>query len=138
MPASRTPRGGTRGTVYRAIARLRLQDAAALLNSRRYNGSIYLAGYAVECHLKFAFCERKGFTYLPAELEVHNWDALVVAAGLAAEINAQREMSALYSALAESWGPSLRYRTTNYAANEAARLYKEMEELYQFLNELVP
>ncbi len=138
MPAPRSPRGGTRGTVYRAIARLRLLDGASLLASRRYNGSIYLAGYAVERHLKFAFCERRGFTYLPASLEVHDWDTLVVAAGLAVEINAQREMAALYSALDESWGRFLRYRTVKYAPNEAARLYKEMEELYQFLNELVP
>jgi hypothetical protein len=82
MPAPRKQKGGTRGTVYREIARQRLADAKSLLDHTRFSGAIYLAGYAIECQLKFAVCERKNLTYLPANLEVHDWDRLVAAAGV--------------------------------------------------------
>jgi hypothetical protein len=138
MPAPRRSPGGTRGTVYRAIGRLRLEDAAFLLQKERYNGAIYLAGYAIECHLKFAVCDRKDLTYLPSKMEVHDWDTLAAGAGLVSEINGQREVRALYFALAERWGPSLRYSSKKYSAREAELLYNEMEELYRFLADLVP
>ena len=37
---------------FKRLADLRLADAQALLNSRRYAAAYYLAGYAVECGLK--------------------------------------------------------------------------------------
>jgi hypothetical protein len=138
MPARRIPAGGTRGTLYRDIARLRQEDAFVLLKRGRYNGSIYLAGYAIECYLKFAICRRKEHVYLPAKFEVHDWDRLINEAGLLPEIRAQRNVNALYSSLADSWGPTLRYRTTMYAPREATRIFTEITQLYRFLTELVP
>ncbi len=44
--------GGTRGTLFREVARVRLEDAGVLLAQRRQGGAVYLAGYAVECLLK--------------------------------------------------------------------------------------
>ena len=124
--------------MYRDVARLRMGDAASLRADGRHNGAIYLAGYAIECHLKFAFCHRKAELYLPARLEVHDWDKLVDAAGLLPDIKQQATMEAIYSAMVEKWAPSLRYRTGNYSASEANRLYNEMSELYDFFRELVP
>ena len=138
MAARRITKGGTRGTVYREVAQIRLEDAGSLRANGRHNGAIYLAGYAIECQLKFAYCRRKGEIYLPAPLEVHDWDTLVAAAGLLPDIKQQAAMDAIYSALADQWGPGLRYRTTKYSAVEANRLYNEMDELYDFLRELVP
>jgi hypothetical protein len=113
-------------------------DAQSLLGNGRHHGAIYLAGYAIECHLKFAFCQRRGELYLPARLEAHDWDRLVDAAGLLPDIKQQSTMDAIYSALADKWGPSLRYRTAKYSGSEANRLYNEMGELYDFLREIVP
>jgi hypothetical protein len=113
-------------------------DARSLREKDRHNGAIYLAGYAIECHLKFAFCQRRGVLYLPAHLEVHDWDKLVAAAGLLPDIKQQPKMDAIYSALADKWGPSLRYWAGKYRGGEANRLYNEMNELYDFLRELVP
>jgi hypothetical protein len=124
--------------VYRDIAQIRMGDAGSLRANGRHNGAIYLAGYAIECHLKFAFCQRKGELYLPACLETHDWDRLVDAAGLLPDIKQQSTMDAIYSALVDKWGPSLRYRTGKYSTGEANRLYNEMDELYGFLRELVP
>jgi len=38
---------------------------SVLFEARRYRGAIYLAGYAVECLLKWAITERCEITYLP-------------------------------------------------------------------------
>jgi hypothetical protein len=138
MAARRIPPGGIRGTIYRELARLRLKDAICLLGKERYNGCIYLAGYAIECHLKFAICERKEHDYLPAQLEVHDWDRLVTAAGLLVDIKKQKRMAGVYFSLVEHWGTTLRYRTTMYRANQAEGLFKQMNELYVFFKELVP
>jgi hypothetical protein len=124
--------------VYREIAQVRMGDAGSLFANARHNGAIYLAGYAIECHLKFAYCERRDELYLPERLEVHDWDKIVAAAGLLPDIRQQPAMEAIYSALVDEWGPSLRYRTRGYSAVEANRLYNEMNELYGFLRELVP
>jgi len=95
MPAPRIPSGGTRGTVFRAIAEQRMLDAKTLLNSRRYNGAIYLAGYAIECHLKYGYCARKEEIYLPATCETHSWDFLIEAAGLSADLRTAPKILAI-------------------------------------------
>jgi hypothetical protein len=127
-----------RGTVFREVARQRCEDADILFAERRYNGAIYLAGYAIECHLKWAVCDRKEETHLPKNYETHNWDHLVAGAGLRTAIDRQPRMTALYGALAEQWGPALRYNTRQYSTTEAGRLYSETKQLYQFLKELAP
>ena len=75
-------RGGTRGTVYLQLSIMRLKDANVLLENRRYAGAIYLAGYAIECRLKWAVTQRNQIDYLPAEYEIHELDRLLIAAGL--------------------------------------------------------
>ncbi|MEM9922477.1 MAG: hypothetical protein AAF915_01760 [Cyanobacteria bacterium P01_D01_bin.50] len=41
-------------------SRRRLEDAIALQNSKRWAGSIYLGGYAIECSLKSLICYMEG------------------------------------------------------------------------------
>jgi HEPN domain-containing protein len=41
-----------------ALSRLRLKEAAALLELGWFDGAFYLAGYSVECALKAMHCER--------------------------------------------------------------------------------
>jgi hypothetical protein len=141
MPATITP-GGTRGTLYAAIARARLDDAVCLVKGRRAEGAIYLAGYAIECSLKEAVCIRTGRNYLPVSEEVHSWDRLVQSAHLWPAIKAQPKVFSLYSSLAEKWrsfkwGPGLRYRTGLFGRREAERLYSEVSELYYSLIEMI-
>src|SRR4051812_32994130 len=99
--------GGTRGTAFREVARVRRADADVLLANQRYGGAIYLAGYAIECVLKWAVTQRRGVIYLPAELETHDWDTLLPETGLVARLQAQMAMVAVYTELAENWGPEL-------------------------------
>ena len=104
-----TAPGGTRGTVFKEVGRIRREDAAVLFEARRYRGAIYLAGYAIECLLKWAVTERCEITYLPAELETHDWDTLLPEAGLTHSLRSNRPLRVVYSELAELWGPELRY-----------------------------
>ena len=141
MPGT-IPPGGTRGTLYAAIARARLEDAACLLQGSRVDGAIYLAGYAIECCLKEAVCVRTRRKYLPASQEVHSWDRLVESARLWPAIKAQPDVFLLYSSLAEKWrsskwGSALRYRTGLFNRREAERLYSEVVELYYSLVEMI-
>jgi hypothetical protein len=124
--------------VYQEVARIRMEDANTLLANNRHNGAVYLAGYAIECQLKYACCRRRGETYLQAQLEVHDWDTLVNAAGVLSDIRRQSAIHSIYSALVDKWGPSLRYQTARYRPSEANRLYNEMQQLYDFLRELAP
>jgi len=127
--------GGTRGSVFKEVARIRREDAATLFNARRYRGAIHLAGYAVECVLKWAVTERYEITYLPAELETHDWDTLLPETGLANSLRTNHALRAVYSELAEHWGPELRYLSKEPARPEAERLYQQMEQVYRWVNE---
>src|ERR1019366_8168802 len=101
--------GGTRGTLFKEVARHRLEDAAALLNQERYAGAIYLAGYALECLLKWAVTRRASLVYLPAAFETHDLDKLLMEAGLDTALKREIALHAAYSSVADRWGPGLRY-----------------------------
>jgi hypothetical protein len=49
----------------KSIARERLQDARALLSKERYDGAVYICGYAVEIALKARICRTLGWTGFP-------------------------------------------------------------------------
>jgi len=86
----------------------------------------------------FEAAAEKLLEYLPAQYETHSWEILVEAAGLSPDLKTEPKMFDLFCALAERWGPALRYRTKSYRAGEALQLYNELQELYQFLRELTP
>lgn len=132
----RTPRGGTRGTLFLEIARLRLDDASTLLEASRYGGAMYIVGYAIECALKWAIAERRGQIHVPAELEHHNWDVLLNASGLTNALQANPVLNAMFSTLADHWNPSLRYNTLRYPVNEARGLYNQYNQLFAWILEI--
>ena len=56
------------------IARARLEDAKALLEAARYDGAIYLCGYAVEVALKARICRTLNWLHFPeTSHEFHNY-----------------------------------------------------------------
>lgn len=127
--------GGTRGTRFQAVARIRLQDASVLLDHRRFLGALYLAGYAIECVLKWAVTQRHGPAHLSSDFEVHNWDVLVQKAGLDRSLKANGPLSAMYSESAELWRPELRYESKEPDQREAERLYRQIKQVYDWINE---
>ena len=138
MPKRSIPKGGTRGTVYRAAARERILDAEKLNEANRVHGAIYLAGYAIECHLKYAVCENSESTYLDSSLETHSWERLAAKSRIIHTIRRNKRIQAIYEELAEGWNTSLRYNSDNRVTSDELELYAKLLALYQFLKDTVP
>ncbi len=138
MPKRSIPKGGTRGTVYKAAARERILDAEKLSEANRVHGAIYLAGYAIECHLKYAVCENAESTYLDSSLEIHSWDALLLHSGLEAKLARNAAMKSIYDELTDVWTTSLRYNPERRVRPADLQLYLQLKFLYEFFQETAP
>jgi HEPN domain-containing protein len=115
-------------TQLRKIARARIQDARVLLRGRRYDGAVYLCGYAIELALKARICtvlRWQGFPSTRKEFEglssfkVHELDILLHLTGREARIKAS--YIAEWSAVAQ-WDPEARYKPVGSANRAAATL----------------
>lgn len=98
------------------IARARLRDASALLKAKRYDGSTYLCGYAIECALKariVATLRWQGFPDSKKEFErfasfrTHNLDTLLSLSGREQRIKNKHLTE--WSGVAQ-WDPEVRYK----------------------------
>jgi hypothetical protein len=138
MPKRAIPKGGTRGTVYKAAARQRILDAEKLQEAKRIHGAIYLAGYAIECHLKYAVCEHEKSIYLDSSLETHSWDLLLMRSGLETRLSSDKTMKSVYDDLADVWTTSLRYNPSSRVVSHDLMLYRQLLFLYEFIQETVP
>lgn len=110
------------------IATARIKDAEVLLNSRRYDGSIYLCGYAVEIALKARICKTLGWSgYPPTKREfenyqsfkTHNLDILLRLSGIEKKIKV--ELLAEWSAIT-AWDPEIRYKPIGSATKGKTKL----------------
>ena len=110
------------------IAKARLKDAEVLVASRRYEGAIYLCGYAVELGLKARICKTLkwvGFPSTKKEFEgyhsfkTHNLDVLLHLTGIEDRIKTQ--LLAEWSAVTE-WDPESRYNPIGNASPADAQL----------------
>ena len=128
-------KGTTRGTLFKHIAEMRLEDARVLLDRNRHHGALYLAGYSVECALKWAITRRLELVYLPADLETHDLQKLVGISGLMPQLREDTAVAPLFSALADDWGPQERYAASKLEAKTAKRLYNQTKQVYQWLIE---
>jgi HEPN domain-containing protein len=123
-------KGSTRGTLYLHVAQLRLEDAKVLLEKNRYHGSLYLAGYSVECALKWAITRRLGEVHLPAEYEIHDLQKLMGNSGLVQDLKQDTSTLVLFSALADDWSPQGRYDAARLEERKATRLYNQTKLVY--------
>ncbi len=114
---------------------MRLLDAEVLLKGRRNEGAVYLAGYAVECALKWAITERDETIYLDGALETHDLDILLKASGLSPYMAEDSKIRPLFSALTDGWGSQGRYSGKRLTANEASLLYKQARQVYGWIIE---
>jgi HEPN domain-containing protein len=110
------------------IAEARLKDAGALLANRRYDGAIYLCGYAVELTLKARICKTLNWLGYPStrkefsnysSFKTHDLDVLLHLSGR--ESNIKLNFFTEWSAVAQ-WEPSTRYQPVGTADESDARL----------------
>ncbi len=114
---------------HRKIARARLEDATALRKARRYDGAVYLCGYAVEIALKARICgtlKWNAYPFTASEFQkyqsfrTHDLSVLLHLSGRRAKI--KRKHLAQWSAVS-NWNPNSRYRVIG---STSARDAKEM------------
>ncbi len=112
----------------RKIARTRLKDADILLGSRRYDGAIYLCGYAIELVLKARICQTLKWSGYPStntefrdykSFKTHDLDVLLHLTGREQQI--KTKFFAEWSAVAE-WNPTARYQPIGTAKSPDAEL----------------
>jgi HEPN domain-containing protein len=103
-------------TELRALAQARLQDATELLKLKRYDGAIYVCGYAIELALKARICRTLKWLGYPQtnsefngllSFRTHDFDILLRLSGLAQKIRST--YMADWSIVA-NWRPDYRYR----------------------------
>ncbi|WP_353569873.1 HEPN domain-containing protein [Candidatus Albibeggiatoa sp. nov. BB20] len=93
------------------IIQARLQDAKVLLDASRFDGSVYLCGYAVELGLKACICKTLQWDEYPTTkgyqtFKTHDLDILLHLTGQ--ENRVKHEMFTEWS-IVSKWNPETRY-----------------------------
>lgn len=110
------------------IAQARIEDGEVLLNSNRYDGAVYLCGYAVEIALKERICRTLGWLGYPStnrefanyqSFITHNLSVLLSLSG--SEKKIKTKFLAEWSVVAE-WDPEMRYKPVGSANKQEAEL----------------
>lgn len=107
------------------LAEMRIDEALALLNAKKYSGAYYLAGYAVECGLKACIAKRtRRHGYPDKDLAnkcyTHDVEKLVDVAGLKAALQGNSQLLLCW-AVVKDWSEQARYEKKSRA--EAKALY---------------
>ena len=112
----------------RKISRARLLDAKELLRAKRYDGAVYVCGYAVEIALKARICRSLGWTEYPSikrdfqnlqSFKSHDLDVLLRLSGV--ESNIKTNHIGEWSAVA-TWDPEVRYKPVGTATRQDAEM----------------
>lgn len=117
------------------LAQARLKDASVLIRGKRYEGAIYLCGYAVELALKARICRTLRWAGYPAtgrefddykSFRTHDLDVLLHLSGIEARI--QTRLLAEWSAVTQ-WNPELRYMPIGSSTQGDADLMVESTKI---------
>ncbi len=118
------------------LSALRIEEAKTLLDAGRYEGSYYLAGYAVECALKACIAKQtKQHDFPPSKKVVeavytHDLEKLMKSAGLEVTLNnalaADSTLEAHWSVV-KSWNENYRYEQ-DISESTARNLYTAMTD----------
>ena len=106
----------------REIAKERIKDAEALFRAERYEGAMYICGYAVEIALKARICKTLRWPSFPqtdsefggknrkyTPFKIHSLNLLLSYSGLEGKI---RNRFIVQWSLVDSWDPQSRYNPT--------------------------
>ncbi|MBF0370638.1 MAG: hypothetical protein HQL52_14395 [Magnetococcales bacterium] len=122
------------------MARARLEDSVVLLKAERFEGAVYLCGYALEMALKARICKTlswQGFPSTPSEFnkyrsfKVHDLDVLLHLSGVEQMIKGKYNKQ--WSEVA-SWTPESRYAPSgNVSGEDAQRMIRSTRNLLEVL-----
>ncbi len=124
----------------------RLEYAEALFRAGRWRGSMYLAGYAVECRLKYKLMQRwrcfhleeleeklaqKGFSTSPF---THNLELLLEMAGGSDRLHDNLLLWRRFTRTINRWQPAWRYDPDLGTSDEAELLLTATKEFIHWLD----
>lgn len=122
------------------IAQARLVDCEILLKKDRYDGAIYLCGYAIETALKARICKVLKWPEFPltknefqgyTTFKTHDLDILLSLSGIEKKI--KRSYFADWSTIAQ-WDPEIRYKPVGSATkNETESMLASAKKLLDVL-----
>jgi HEPN domain-containing protein len=104
---------------FQQLARIRLKEARILLSNGFYEGSYYLAGYAVECAIKACIAKNvKRFDFPDKELAnksySHDLEQLIKLAGLQNQLDGLMKSNKKFEVnwtIVKDWSEQKRYST---------------------------
>ncbi len=114
------------------LAHEHLDDARALGDAKRFAGAMYLAGYAVECALKFQISRTLGWDDFPPSaehraLKSHDLNFLLDYSGKLLEV---KEEYLDDWQIVEKWNPDMRYGArTGFVAEVYSKYVASVEKL---------
>ena len=128
----------TKAPVYKQAGDARLAEAEYLEDAHP-SGAIYLAGYLVECYLKWALCERSKVPYLQALPDKdlaqvltsgrgHNLEELCAVAGYDVHFSKDAVVSRAFQ-VAAVWSPNVRYIQSCGGRREATQFLAAVRTL---------
>lgn len=118
------------------IIQARVEDATVLFQSSRYDGSVYLCGYAIELGLKARICRTLKWNEYPTSpkygtFKTHDLDVLLHLSGCEHEVKLTH--FADWSVVAE-WNPEARYNPVgSVLASDAKNMLESTKELLKIL-----
>jgi HEPN domain-containing protein len=115
---------------FAKLASRRLEDARALHAAGRYEGAVYLSGYAIEFALKARICKHLGWKVFRddlATMKTHDLNVLVSFTGLE---NERESFITEWSNVSE-WRPEMRYTMVNFTETESRTIIEATEQLME-------
>jgi HEPN domain-containing protein len=117
------------------IIEARLKDAEVLLKASRFDGSVYLCGYAIELSLKARICKLLKWNEYPTSgkystFKTHDLDVLLHLSGI--EDKVKLDYMTEWSIVAQ-WNPEARYKIGNVKKTDAKDMLDSAKELIKEL-----
>ena len=123
-------------TVFRAASIERWKDANCLHAAGRFQGAIYLCGYALECKLKYCVCVALGIARMEeseAKKLGHGLLELLNRAGMTTLLSGNRALLVAFHDINERWSTEIRYSGGISSERESERFLREAEWLLGWL-----
>ena len=125
-----------KATAFRQASIERLQDAKCLQEAGRFQGAIYLCGYALECQLKANVCTARRAEFLEereAKKLGHELARVLDAAGLRRKLSENVDLRTAFYRIANRWSTGIRYSGGGSNERECHRFLRDSEALLSWL-----
>jgi HEPN domain len=125
-----------RATVFKAASGERWRDAQCLYATGRYQGAIYLCGYAIECRLKASVCALRGVESLEereAKRLGHELVHILDAARLSRRLKENEDLHTAFHKIATRWSTAIRYTGGGSNERECEHFLRDSEALLLWL-----